>query len=154
MEKLLRRELVYSPVSEPSLWGRFLLSLKSLKYEVRGRAADNPPEVDICELLTANTIHLLPNTTDPSRWMRGPLRRRTSGLEASEPPVRFTSPARSCVEKTKQERPPRSRPSGAVHALEPIGPSQRVRGPLHVQKSAFAALSVEYDHNFCLRGRK
>ena len=46
MEKLLRRELVYS-VSETSLWGQFLLSLKKLKFEVRGRAADNPPEVDM-----------------------------------------------------------------------------------------------------------
>ena len=58
MEKLLRRELVYS-VSETSLWGRFLLSLKKLKYEVRGRAADNPPEVEKCKVLTANSIYLL-----------------------------------------------------------------------------------------------
>ena len=54
MEKLLRRELVYS-VSETSLWGQFLLSLKKLKYEVRGRAADNTPEVDICNFLPAES---------------------------------------------------------------------------------------------------
>ena len=153
MEKLCMRELVYS-VSETSLWGQFLLSLKFLKYGVRGRAADNPPEVDICELLTANSTQLLPNTTDPSRWMRGPLRRRTSGLEASEPPVRFTSPARSCVEKTKQERPPRSRPSVAVHALEPQMPLAADAWATPCPEIRLRGPPVEYDHNFCLRGRK
>ena len=117
MEKLLRRELVYS-VSETSLWGQFLLSSKKLKYGVRGRAADNPPEVDICKLLTANSTYLLPDTTDPSCWMRGPLSRAARSTMNFRPPVRFTSPARSCVEKTKQERPPRSRPSGGLHAPE------------------------------------
>ena len=130
MEKLLTRELVYS-VSETSLWGQFLLSLKILKYGVRGRAADNPPEVymqlspgrldtfapehhrplalDAWATLTGRSfdddlqsrpsasfhprgrasrrpskndrlaaVHqaacMRPSTTDPSRWMRRPLR--------------------------------------------------------------------------------
>ena len=97
-------------VSETLLWGPFLLSLKILKYGVRGRAADNPPEVDICKLLTANSTHLLPNTTDPSRWMRGPLSRAarsTTNFRAARP-LHFT---RAVVRREDQARAAASQPS-------------------------------------------
>ena len=154
MEKLLRRELVYS-VSETSLWGRFLLCLKKLKYEVRGRAADNPSEVDICKMLTANSTYLLQNTTDPlalDAWATLPGRLFDDELQ-SRPSASFHPRGRA------SRRPSKSGRLAAVHQSpcmlsSPRCPSQRMRGPLRVQKSAFAALPVESDHNFCLRGRK
>ena len=153
MEKLLRRELVYS-VSETSLWGQFLLSLKSLKYEVRGRAADNPPEVDICKLLAANSTHLLPNTTDPSRWMRGPLFRAacsTTNFRAARP-LHFT---RAVVRREHQAR---KTASGAVrtrqHAVEHQRPLAAGASATPCPEIRLRGTPVEYDHSFCLRGRK
>ena len=64
------------------------------KIEIRGAGPrrGNPPEVDICMLLTANSTYLLQNTTDPSRWMRGPLFRAacsTTNFRAARP-LHFT----------------------------------------------------------------
>ena len=67
---------------------------ESEKIEIRGAGPrrGNPPEVDICMLLTANSTYLLQNTTDPSRWMRGPLFRAacsTTNFRAARP-LHFT----------------------------------------------------------------
>ena len=143
MEKLLRRELVYS-VSETSLWGQFLLSLKFLKYGVRGRAADNPPEVDICKLLTANSTYLLPNTTSPLALDAWPtLTGRSFDDELQSRPSASLHP---CGRASR--RPSKNDRLAAVHqaaCMRPstTDPSRWMRRPLRVQDLARAALRIE-----------
>ena len=115
-----------------------------MKYEVRGRAADNPPEVDICKLLTANSTYLLPNTTDPSRWMRGPtLTGRSFDDELQSRPSASLHPrGRASRRPSKNDR------LAAVHqaaCMRPstTDPSRWMRRPLRVQDVARAALRDE-----------
>ena len=143
MEKLLRRELVYS-VSETSLWGRFLLSLKKLKYEVRGRAADNPPEVEKCKVLTANSIYLLQKHHRPlalDAWATLTGRSFDDDLQ-SRPSASFHPRGRASRRPSKNDR------LAAVHqaaCMRPstTDPSRWMRRPLHVQDVARAALRDE-----------
>ena len=117
------------------------MSLKILKYGVRGHAADNPPEVDICKMLTANSTYLLQNTDRPltlDAWPTLPGRLFDDELQ-SRPSASFHPRGRA------SRRPSKSGRLAAVHQSpcmlsSPRCPSQRMRGPLRVQKSAFAAL--------------
>ena len=139
----LTRELVYS-VSETSLWGRFVLRLKKLKYEVRGRAADNPPEVDICKVLTANSTYLLQKHHRPlalDAWATLTGRSFDDDLQ-SRPSTSFHPRGRASRRPSKNDR------LAAVHqaaCMRPstTDPSRWMRRPLHVQDVARAALRDE-----------
>ena len=111
---------------------------------MRGRATDNPPEVDICKMLTANSTYLLQNTDRPltlDAWPTLPGRLFDDELQ-SRPSASLHPRGRASRRPSKNDR------LAAVHqaaCMRPstTDPSRWMRRPLPVQDVARAASRVE-----------